>query len=467
MRIIYVIDSMTKDGAESQLLKTLARLSPERYEAYVVLSRAMGARAAELAEIPCVREVAAIVPEGKRATLLEKAFILGGIVKALQPQLVHSWLWYSNFLCGFSRKLGFWRRVPFIASQRGDYHARYGKLRLWFTEKFIYHTADTVLTNSEHIQRELCQRYPDKQIFAIPNLLELPEHAAVGESSLSRKTDEKLIVSVGRFAPEKGHRYLIEALGMLKDARFSVIREAFDEVVMNDEVSLRNPSSTLSRTTFCHSRDTARDRPSPYETGPTGGQDAQLQTAPTEESSRPTGGEDAQLQTAPTGESSAPTEESALTWQCTFLGEGELEAELRALASEIALDSALLPGQITFPGFCDDVFSVLATADVFVLPSLHESSPNALIEAMGIGLPCIASDVGGIADLLEDGKNGLCVPPKEPEALAAALHRLLTEPDFATELGKNARLTIQQKFNNDESIRKLEQIYQNAVEQTP
>ena len=455
MRIIYVIDSMTKDGAESQLLKTLARLSPERYEAYVVLSRAMGARAAELAEIPCVREVAAIVPEGKRATLLEKAFILGGIVKALQPQLVHSWLWYSNFLCGFSRKLGFWRRVPFIASQRGDYHARYGKLRLWFTEKFIYHTADTVLTNSEHIQRGLCQRYPDKQIFAIPNLLELPEHAAVGESSRSRKTDEKLIVSVGRFAPEKGHRYLIEALGILNDARFSVIREANDEVVMNDEVSLRNLSSTLSRPTFCHSRDTDRDRPSPYETGPTGGKNARLQTAPTGESSRPT------------EKSSAPTEESALTWRCTFLGEGELEAELRALASEIASGGALLPGQITFPGFCDDVFSVLATADVFVLPSLHESSPNALIEAMGIGLPCIASDVGGIADLLEDGKNGLCVPPKEPEALAAALHRLLTEPEFAQELGKNARLTIQQKFNNDESIRKLEQIYRHAVEQTP
>ena len=404
MRIIYVIDSMTKDGAESQLLKTLARLSPERYEAYVVLSRAMGARAAELAEIPCVREVAAIVPEGKRATLLEKAFILGGIVKALQPQFVHSWLWYSNFLCGFSRKLGFWRGVPFIASQRGDYHARYGKIRLWFTEKCIYHPADTLLTNSEHIQRGLSQRYPDKKICAIPNLLELPDVSAVGEPARARQKDEKRIVSVGRFAPEKGHRYLIEALGMLNAARFQ---------------------------------------------------------------SAPTGAVPARLQTAPTEESCAPIEESALTWQCTFLGEGELEAELRALASEIESGGALLPGQITFPGFCDDVFSVLATADVFVLPSLHESSPNALIEAMGIGLPCIASEVGGIIDVIEDGQNGLCVPPKEPEALAAALHRLLTEPDFATELGKNARLTIQQKFNNDESIQKLEEIYRNAVERTP
>ena len=374
MRIIYVIDSMTKDGAESQLLKTLARLSAERYEAYVVLSRAMGERVAELAEIPCVREVACIVPAGKRATLLEKAFILAGIVKALQPHLVHSWLWYSNFLCGFSRKLGFWRGVPFIASQRGDYHARYGKIRLWFTEKCIYHTADTVLTNSEHIQRGLSQRYPDKKICAIPNLLELPDASAVGEPSRARHSDEKRIVSVGRFAPEKGHRYLIEALGMLNDARF---------------------------------------------------------------------------QSVPTG-----------AWRCTFLGEGELETALRRQA----MDIENWREKIMFPGFCDDVFSVLAAADVFVLPSLHESSPNALIEAMGLGLPCIASEVGGIVDLIADGKNGLCVPPKAPAALAAALHRLLTEPDFARELGENARLTIQQKFNNDDSIRKLEEIYQKCVD---
>lgn len=365
---------MTKDGAESQLLKTLARLSPERYEAYVVLSRAMGERAAELAEIPCVREVASIVSAGKRATLLEKAFILGGIVKALQPHLVHSWLWYSNFLCGFSRKLGFWRGVPFIAAQRGDYHARYGKIRLWFTEKFIYHTADTVLTNSEHIQRGLSQRYPNKKICAIPNLLELPDASAVGELSRTQHSDEKRIVSVGRFAPEKGHRYLIEALGMLNDARF---------------------------------------------------------------------------QSVPTG-----------AWRCTFFGEGELETELRKQAMDIENGRE----QIMFPGFCDDVFSVLAGADVFVLPSLHESSPNALIEAMGLGLPCIASEVGGIVDLIADGKNGICVPPKEPAALAAALHRLLTEPDFARDLGENARLTIRQKFNNDDSIRKLEEIYQKCVD---
>ena len=351
---------MTKDGAESQLLKTLERLPSEQYEATVVLSRAEGERVKELTALPCVREVATLTGAGSRPRLLEKAFALGGIVNAIEPDIVHSWLWYSNFLCGLSRKFGLWRQVPFIASQRGDYHARYGKFRLWLTEKLIYNTADVLLTNSVQIQRHLHQRYPDKKIFSIPNLLELPTETWAQPRTCS--PEEKLIVSVGRFAPEKGHQYLIEALNMLD----------------REEVA----------------------------------------------------------------------------WRCTFLGEGELETELRALTAEYGFSE-----RVMFPGFCEDVFSVLLTADVFVLPSLHESSPNALIEAMGIGMPCIASDVGGIADLIEDGKNGVRVPPQDPGALAAALRRVLSEPDLASELGRNARASIQQKFDSTASIQKLEEIY--------
>ena len=367
MRILYVIDSMTKDGAESQLLKTLEQLPPERYEASVVLSRAEGEHISELAALPCVREITTLAGGDKRRHLLEKAFATAGIINAIKPDIVHSWLWYSNFLCGLSRKCGFWRHVPFVASQRGDYHARYSKLRLWLTEKVIYNTADVLLTNSEPIQRYLCQRYPDKKIQSIPNLLELPTE--VWTQPQTPETEEKLIVSVGRFAPEKGHRYLIEALNLLKQQN--------------------------------------------------------------------------------------------VAWRCTFLGEGKLEAELRARVTEYGLSE-----QVAFPGFCEDVFSVLLTADVFVLPSLHESSPNALIEAMGVGMPCIASALAGIENLVEDEANGVRVPPKNPTALAAALHRVLTAPDFARRLGENARATIQQKFNSAESMRKLEDIYELMTDNT-
>ena len=364
MRILYVIDSMTKDGAESQLLKTLEQLPSEQYEVSVVLSRAEGERVGKLAALPCVREVTTLTAEGRRRHLFEKVFAIAGIVRAIKPDIVHSWLWYSNFLCGLSRKCGFWRHIPFVASQRGDYHARYGRFRFWLTEKFIYNAAEVLLTNAAPIQHYLCQRYPDKQIFSILNLLELSTE--VWTQRQASNAEEKLIVSVGRFSQEKGHRYLIEALNLLK--------------------------------------------------------------------------------------------RQDITWRCTFLGEGELETELRTLVTAYELSA-----QIEFPGFYEDVFSVLLTADVFVLPSLHESSPNALIEAMGIGMPCIASDVGGIVDLIENGKDGLRVPPKDSEALASALDRVLTNPDFATALGRNARTTIQQKFDSTESIRKLEAIYRKLL----
>ncbi len=361
MRILYVIDSMTKDGAESQLLKTLSHFSPDQYEVYVVLSRAEGERIGELAALPCVKDVTTLIGVSSRRKLIEKAFTLGGIVKAIQPDIVHSWLWYSNFLCGVSRKFGLLRKMQFIASQRGDYHARYSKFRLWLTEKMIYNTADCLLTNSIQILRHLQQLYPNKSIYSIPNLLELPNK--VWTQKQKDATDEKLIVSVGRFAPEKGHRYLIEALSLLN--------------------------------------------------------------------------------------------EKDVRWRCTFLGDGELESELRALTAEHDISD-----KVMFPGFCEDVFPELLKADVFVLPSLHEGSPNALIEAMGIGMPCIASDVGGIKDMIENDMNGIRAPSQDPVALADALHRILTETEFSQKLGKNARTTIQQKFNNTESIRKLEEIYQ-------
>ncbi len=360
MRVLYVIDSMTKDGAESQFLRTLEGLSASEYEVFVVLSRAEGERISDLVNLPCVKEVSTLAGASRRVRLLEKAFALGGIVRSIKPDIVHSWLWYSNFVCGLSRRFGFWRAVPFVASQRGDYQARYGRFRLWFTEKFIYHTADILLTNSTRIQRRLCERYPGKQIFSIPNLLEFPVEA--WQDRCRGDSSDRLIVSVGRFASEKGHRYLLEALCLL--------------------------------------------------------------------------------------------ERQEIAWRCVFLGDGSLEAELRALAVQREISE-----WVDFPGFREDVFAVLLTADVFVLPSLHEGSPNALIEAMGLGMPCIASAVGGVVDLIEDGENGILVPPADPAALATALHRVLSARDLSVSLGRNARATVQREFDSAASMRTLESMY--------
>ena len=115
------------------------------------------------------------------------------------------------------------------------------------------------------------------------------------------------------------------------------------------------------------------------------------------------------------------------------------------------------------PGFCDGIFSMLSTAHLFVLPSLHESSPNALIEAMGVGLPCIASGVGGVLDLIDHQENGLLIPPRASGALAEAINNLLTNQELAVYLGRNARRRIEEMFDNDKSIQQLEAVYQDSL----
>ena len=142
----------------------------------------------------------------------------------------------------------------------------------------------------------------------------------------------------------------------------------------------------------------------------------------------------------------------------TILGDGALRAELVESVNHYDLAD-----RIQLPGFCDDIFPVLSAAHLFVLPSLHESSPNALIEAMGVGLPCIASSVGGVLDLIDDQKNGLLVQPQSSEVLAEAIDSLLTNQELAVYLGRNAKRKIEEMFDSDRSIQQLEAVYQECL----
>ena len=380
-RILYVIDSMGRGGAETQLFKTLGRLPIDRFEAFIVLSREPGAFYEQLAALPIVQEIIVLNDASRFASqsqrgrfailsLARKAFKLSGIIKSVKPAIIHSWLWYSNLLCGLIRQFfptPSWvgPSCPLIVSQRGDYYARYGRTRLWLTEKLIYRYADVLLTNSDRIRDNLRHRYPEKRILAIRNLLDLPDLAPQSSSDTPPLWH---IVSVGRLTTEKGHQYLIEALYLL-----------------NTKFNRQNFTATI-------------------------------------------------------------------------LGDGALKTDLEQLANRYRLSD-----QIQMPGFCDDIFPMLSTAHLFVLPSLHESSPNALIEAMGVGLPCIASEVGGVLNLIDHQENGLLIPSRSNEALAEAINRLLTDRELAAYLGRNARRSIEEMFDNDKSIHQLEAVYQDCL----
>jgi glycogen synthase len=90
--------------------------------------------------------------------------------------------------------------------------------------------------------------------------------------------------------------------------------------------------------------------------------------------------------------------------------------------------------------------ALLARADSFVLPSVNENCPLALIEAMGAGLACVGSGIGGVPELLGDG-SGLLVPPGDPEALAGAMAMLADDEALAPALGRAAAATARRHFS--------------------
>ncbi|MHB9156138.1 MAG: glycosyltransferase family 4 protein [Endomicrobiales bacterium] len=113
------------------------------------------------------------------------------------------------------------------------------------------------------------------------------------------------------------------------------------------------------------------------------------------------------------------------------LGTGSLEQTLRSRASG--------EGEIHFTGWKRNTVDYLRAADIFVLPSFGEGLPNSLIEAMSCGLACVATDIGGVTELITSGKNGVLVAPGDAPQLAAALTRLITAPEARALLGKEAR----------------------------
>ena len=114
-------------------------------------------------------------------------------------------------------------------------------------------------------------------------------------------------------------------------------------------------------------------------------------------------------------------------------------------------------------GHREDIEVCLAGLDCFVLPSLNEGMGRALIEAMAAGLPVVASRVGGIPSLIEDGKNGLLVPAGDSLALASALGRLLDDPTWSDELGTRAMWSIGSSYGISAMVQAIESTYKEAA----
>jgi glycosyltransferase involved in cell wall biosynthesis len=137
------------------------------------------------------------------------------------------------------------------------------------------------------------------------------------------------------------------------------------------------------------------------------------------------------------------------------LGEGAERAALEEQA-----ESHGLAGHVHFHGQVTDVSRWHQRTQLVILPSTEEGFPNAVLEAMSAGLPVIATDVGGVPEIIEHGRTGLLVPAREPEALAAAIDQLASDPGLRERLGSAARTSVSERFSWDRSTTAHEALYQ-------
>jgi L-malate glycosyltransferase len=135
--------------------------------------------------------------------------------------------------------------------------------------------------------------------------------------------------------------------------------------------------------------------------------------------------------------------------------------ELQGLITNLGLTR-----NVIFYGPSEDVARLIAAADVFCLPSRSEGFSNALIEAMGAGLPSVATRVGGNAEAIEDGVDGSLVPPDDVSATASAISALLGNPSKARAIGKNAMETVRSRFTHDAMMDHMMRIYEGLVAET-
>ena len=122
--------------------------------------------------------------------------------------------------------------------------------------------------------------------------------------------------------------------------------------------------------------------------------------------------------------------------------------------------SAGLTARFRFLGLRRDIADVLAASDVLILPSHWEGMSNALMEGMASGLPCIATDVGAAAELFDEGRAGVLVPPRDPTSLLIALYRLADDPGERERIGTAARERIGEHFTIDRMTNLYTAFYQ-------
>jgi glycosyltransferase involved in cell wall biosynthesis len=137
---------------------------------------------------------------------------------------------------------------------------------------------------------------------------------------------------------------------------------------------------------------------------------------------------------------------------------GDVSEDLERLRDRLGLKE-----QVRFLGHREDVPEILAAADLFVFPSFYEGLPGAVLEAMALGLPIVASDIDPVRETVEEGRNALLVKPASPDKLASAIERLLEDRPAAQAFGRRGREIFEERFTLEQSMARVLALYRQVA----
>ena len=144
-----------------------------------------------------------------------------------------------------------------------------------------------------------------------------------------------------------------------------------------------------------------------------------------------------------------------------IVGEGSLSLELKARVEECGFGDRVL-----FLGWREDALELIACMDILVQPSLNEAIGRVLLEAQMLGVPVIATNVGGIPEVIQNNLTGMIVEPKDPVGLARMILKLLESDSMRNSLSEEARKLVREKFSSEEMMRRLINTYNVVLDNT-
>jgi glycosyltransferase involved in cell wall biosynthesis len=141
-----------------------------------------------------------------------------------------------------------------------------------------------------------------------------------------------------------------------------------------------------------------------------------------------------------------------------LVGDGTERPNLEKTASSLGIKNSVI-----FAGMRKDVPEILSILNVFVLPSLNEGLPMALLEAHAARIPVVATRVGAIPDVLEDGVTGILIPPKDPQAIAEAIIMILSDKQLASGIAQKGFERVRDNFSSEKMANKYLSIYRELL----